>query len=78
MTDASPSRFLRIILRADSFTMSSAGTITMITALLALVFTDTVAGAVAAIVLFATWVAVGLTSRRYQRLDGRNRTAQDR
>ncbi|WP_217145850.1 hypothetical protein [Streptomyces sp. AC627_RSS907] len=77
MTDASPSRFLRIVLRADSFTTSSAGTITLITALLALVFTDTVAGVVAATVLFAAWVAVGWTGRRHQQLDGRNRTAED-
>jgi Flp pilus assembly protein TadG len=78
MTDAAPSRFLRIVLRADSFATSSAGTITLITALLMLVFTDTVAGFVAATVLFAAWVAVGLTGRRQQRLGERNRTAEDR
>lgn len=71
MTQASPSRFLRIVLRADSFTTSSAGTITLISVLLTLVFTHTVAGVVAATVLFATWVAVGWTGRRHQRLSGR-------
>ncbi|GHE42717.1 hypothetical protein [Streptomyces capitiformicae] len=75
MTDASPSRFLRIVLRADSFTTSSAGTITLIAVLLALLFTDTVAGTLAATVLFAAWVAVGWTGRRYQRLTGRNRNS---
>ncbi|MEV5515306.1 hypothetical protein AB0L50_20740 [Streptomyces flaveolus] len=70
MSDASHSRFLRIVLRADSSATSSAGTITLITALLALVYTDTVAGIVAATVLFAAWVAVGVTARRHQRLGG--------
>ncbi|MFF3690980.1 hypothetical protein [Streptomyces sp. NPDC002187] len=78
MTDASPSRFLRIVLRVDSFASSSAGTITLIGVLLALVFTHTVAGVVAATVLFAAWVAVGWTGLRHQRLSGRNRTAEDR
>ncbi|MFD9903472.1 hypothetical protein [Streptomyces sp. NPDC059063] len=77
MTDTSSSGFLRIVLRADSFATSSVGTITLIAVLLALVFTDTVAGIVAAIVLFAAWVAVGWTGRRHQRLGGRNRTSED-
>ncbi|MEU6806313.1 hypothetical protein [Streptomyces neyagawaensis] len=70
MTDDSPSTFLRIVLRADSFAASSAGTITLIAVLLALVFTDTVAGFVAAAVLIAAWVAIGWTGRRHQRLTG--------
>ncbi|MDX5567994.1 hypothetical protein PYK79_38585 [Streptomyces sp. ID05-04B] len=78
VTDASPSRFLRMALRADSFATSSAGTITLISVLFALVFTNTVAGVVAATVLFAAWVAVGWTGRRHQRLTGRSRTAEDR
>ncbi|MEU8775509.1 hypothetical protein [Streptomyces sp. NPDC048606] len=74
-----PSGFLRVVLRADAFAASSAGTITLIAILLALVFTDTVAGIVAAVLLFAGWVAVGLTGRRHQRLTGgRNRPAGDR
>ncbi|MEU3049408.1 hypothetical protein ABZ705_23360 [Streptomyces sp. NPDC006984] len=76
MTDTSPSRFLRIVLRVDSFATSSAGTITLIVALLALVFTDTAAGVAVATVLFVAWVAVGWTGRRHQRLGGRSRTAE--
>ncbi|MEU8539893.1 hypothetical protein AB0C52_07800 [Streptomyces sp. NPDC048717] len=68
MTDASLSRFLRVVLRADSFATSSAGTIILSAAVFALVFTDTVAGIAAAVVLFAAWVAVGWTGRRHQRL----------
>ncbi|WP_030612052.1 hypothetical protein [Streptomyces achromogenes] len=78
MTDTSPSRLLRVVLRADSWATTSAGTMTLIAALLMLVSTDTVRGVVAATVLFAAWVAVGWTGRRHQRLGGRNRTAEDR
>ncbi|MET9428978.1 hypothetical protein [Streptomyces sp. NPDC003036] len=73
MTDTEPSRFLRLVLRADAFTTSTPGTITLIVALLTLVFTDTAAGFGAAAVLFAAWVAVGWTGRRHQRPGGRNR-----
>ncbi|CAL9458482.1 hypothetical protein SUDANB6_02588 [Streptomyces sp. enrichment culture] len=66
MIDAPPSRFLRIALRADSFAMSSTGTITLVVALLPLVLTGTLAGVVAAAVLFAARVAVGWAGRRHQ------------
>ncbi|MEU7281195.1 hypothetical protein AB0A69_20765 [Streptomyces sp. NPDC045431] len=72
MTDTAPSRFLRVLLRADAFTTSTLGTITLVVVLLTLLFTDTVAGFVAAVVLFAAWVAVGWAGRRHQRLSGRN------
>jgi hypothetical protein len=74
MTDATPSRLRRLVLRADSFTTSSAGTITLVLLLTVLLATDTTAGYAAAIVLFAAWVAVGLTGRRLQR----RRAAEDR
>ncbi|MFJ8691982.1 hypothetical protein [Streptomyces roseolilacinus] len=78
MTDTPPSGFLRIVLRADSLAASSAGTITLITVLLMLVFTDTVAGIVTAAALFAIWVAVGWTGRRHQRSAGRDQATPDR
>ncbi|MFJ8649446.1 hypothetical protein ACIRNI_25400 [Streptomyces sp. NPDC093546] len=78
MTGTTPSRFLRLVLRADAFTTSTPGTITLIVALLTLLFTDTAAGLGAAAVLFAAWVAVGWTGRRYERLSGRSRAAGDR
>ncbi|MGW4503759.1 hypothetical protein ACWENO_03875 [Streptomyces sp. NPDC004436] len=70
MNDDSPSPLLRIVLRADSFATSAAGTVTLIAVLYGLVLTHTVAGIVAAVVLFAAWVAVGLTGRRHQRRGG--------
>ncbi|KIX76507.1 hypothetical protein ACN6AT_04850 [Streptomyces sp. JL4002] len=70
MNDDSPSPLLRIVLRADSFATSAAGTVTLIAVLFGLVFTDTGAGIVAAVVLFAAWVAVGWTGRRHQRRGG--------
>lgn len=73
MTDASPSRLRRLVLRADSFTTSSSGTITLVVLLTALIATGTAAGYAAAVVLFAAWVAVGLTGRRLQR----RRAAED-
>ncbi|MFI9150517.1 hypothetical protein [Streptomyces sp. NPDC053367] len=78
MTEASPSRLLRGVLRADSFMTSSAGTITLIAVLLTLVYTETVAGFVTAGLLFTAWSAVGWTGRRHQRLEERNRMTEDR
>ncbi|WP_282694235.1 hypothetical protein [Streptomyces sp. CC208A] len=78
MTDATPSRFLRLVLRADAFASSRAGTMTLIPVLLALVFTETLVGYVAAGVLFAASVAVGAVGLRHERLSGRTRTAEDR
>lgn len=67
MANASPSGFLRFVLHADSFTTSSVGVITLSVVLLTLVSTDTVAGLIAAVVLFTAWVAIGWTGRRHQR-----------
>ncbi|MGW6396520.1 hypothetical protein ACWFR1_40015 [Streptomyces sp. NPDC055103] len=69
MTDATPSRFLRLVLRADAFVTSRIGTLTLIPVLLVLVVTDTLVGYVAAGALFAALVAVGVVGRRHQRLN---------
>lgn len=76
MSTVPPSRFVRAVLRADAFAVSSAGTITLITVLLVLVVTDTAAGGFAAIALFAAWLAVGWTGRRHQSRGERSPTVE--
>ncbi|MEU6979916.1 MULTISPECIES: hypothetical protein [unclassified Streptomyces] len=79
MTDTrEPSGALRLALRVDAFTSTSRGVITMTAVLLALVFTGTTAGVVAAVVLFLAWCAIGYVGRRRQKLSGRTPTAGDR
>ncbi|MEU7697502.1 hypothetical protein [Streptomyces sp. NPDC039028] len=68
LPESSPSGFLRAVLKADSVAASSTGTVVLLSVLLALVLTETVAGFVAAIALFGAWVAVGWTGRRHQRI----------
>ncbi|MGC0327585.1 hypothetical protein RKD23_000575 [Streptomyces sp. SAI-170] len=71
MTDAPPppSPFLRAVLRADAFAVSTAGTMTLTIVLLTLLFIDSVVAVVAAVVVFAAWIAVGWTGRRYERMN---------
>ncbi|MGW6540670.1 hypothetical protein ACWGBV_05525 [Streptomyces sp. NPDC055051] len=66
-TDPTPSRFLRLVLRADALATSRIGILTPIPLLLVLVGTDTVVGHVAAGALFAALVAVGVVGRRWDR-----------
>ncbi|MFF2777457.1 hypothetical protein ACFVU3_21405 [Streptomyces sp. NPDC058052] len=68
MTDVPPSRFLRLVLRADAFAVSRTGNMTLIPLLLVLVVTDTVVGYVAAGVLFSAVVATGVAARRHERV----------
>ncbi|MET9803402.1 hypothetical protein [Streptomyces sp. NPDC006368] len=67
MTDAAPSRFLRLVLRLDAFATSRTGGMTLIPVLLVLVTTDTLAGYVAAGTLFAALVLAGVVGRRQER-----------
>ncbi|MFB7940280.1 hypothetical protein [Streptomyces sp. NPDC056049] len=68
-TDATPSGFLRLVLRADALATSRVGSLTLIPVLVVLVGTDTLVGYVVAGVLFAAVVAVGVTGRRHERRD---------
>ncbi|MFG3497516.1 hypothetical protein [Streptomyces sp. NPDC047928] len=67
MTDAAPSRFLRLVLRVDAFATSRTGSMTLIPVLFVLVTTDTLAGYVAAGTLFAALVLAGVVGRRHER-----------
>ncbi|QNP63001.1 hypothetical protein [Streptomyces genisteinicus] len=78
MSTVPPSRFVRAVLRADAFAVSSAGTTVLIAVMVALVTTGTAAGGIAATVLFAVWIAVGRTGRRHRRRGGPGPTAEDR
>ncbi|MFF8837560.1 hypothetical protein [Streptomyces sp. NPDC015130] len=69
MTDAVPSRFLRLVLRVDTFAKSRAGIMTLIPVLLVLVTAATPAGFATAGVLFAVCVLAGVVGRRYERSD---------
>ncbi|MEU3605625.1 hypothetical protein AB0E83_09220 [Streptomyces sp. NPDC035033] len=67
MPDATPSRFMRLVLRMDALATSRIGTLTLIPVLIAVVSTDTLVGYVVTGVLFSTMVAVGVASRRHER-----------
>ncbi|MGW4780547.1 hypothetical protein ACWEPA_28285 [Streptomyces filamentosus] len=74
MTATAPSRFLRLVLRADAFAVSRTGTMTLIPVLTVLVGTDTAGGYTAAGVLFAAVVAAGMAARRHERVAGASRS----
>ncbi|MFI8326976.1 hypothetical protein [Streptomyces sp. NPDC085529] len=67
MTDATPSRFMRLVLRMDTLATSRIGTLALVPVLIVLVATDTVVGYMAAGALFSTMVAVGVAGRRSER-----------
>ncbi|MFE8030836.1 hypothetical protein ACFU2K_31845, partial [Streptomyces sp. NPDC057409] len=73
-----PSGALRLALRVDAFTSSTWGIITLTMVLGTLLLTGTTAGIVAAVLVFAAVVALGVLGRRHERLSGPSRTAGDR